>query len=343
MTELVLIANAGDATISAFALEGERLVPLVTTDLPGSSSTFAVDPVARLVYAFVKADVPSIVTLALGADGTLVETSRSACGAAMAYLELTPDGRWLLGASYHAGVGAVWPVSDGVLGTPTAEIAFPNLHCVKVTADGEYAYFVSLGAELIAQYALNEGALTPLDPPTVAGPEGSGPRHLVLSADENDAYLVTEFSGEVVRFARDAAGRLTRAEALSFVDPDAGLAHSRFGADPRAEHLIWGADLHLAADGRLALASERTAGTLATLALDAAGHLRDVVALRRTEPQPRGFAVTADGTRSVVVGELSTTASVYAIGADGVLRETDRVETGRGANWVRIVPGGPRS
>jgi 6-phosphogluconolactonase len=343
MSERVLIANAADATISVFALEGDRLVHRATTALPGSCSTFAVDPVARLVYAFVKAEVPSIVTLRLEDSGALVELSRSACGAAMAYLELTPDGRWLLGASYHAGIGAVWPVSDGVLGTPTAEIAFPNLHCVKVTADGDHAYFVSLGAELIAQYALNEGALTPLDPPTVAGPDGSGPRHLVLSDDERDAYLVTEFSGEVVRFARDDAGRLTRAEARSIIDPDAGLAHSRFGADPRSEHLIWGADLQLAAGGRLALASERTAGTLATLVLDAAGRLGDVVALRPTEPQPRGFAVAADGTRAVVVGELSTTASLYAIGADGVLVDLDRVETGRGANWVRTVPGGDRS
>jgi len=343
MSELVLIANAGDATVSVFALEGDQLVHRATTPLPGSSSAFAVDPVARLVYASVKGDVPSIVTLRLDDSGALVESSRTASGAPMAYLELTPDGRWLLGASYHAGVGVVWPVGDGVLGTRASEIAFPNLHCVKVTADGGHAYFVSLGAGLIAQYALDEGALTPLDPPTVPGPERSGPRHLVLSDDESDAYLVTEFSGEVVRFARDAAGRLTRAEARSIVDPDAGLAHSRFGADPRSEHLIWGADLHLAAGGRLALASERTAGTIASLALDASGRLGEMVALRPTEPQPRGFAVTGDGTRAVVVGELSTTAILYAVGADGVLTGLDRAETGRGANWVRIIPGGAPS
>ena len=59
------------------------------------------------------------------------------------------------------------------------------------------------------------------------------------------------------RFDRAADGRLTPAESVSIVDPDAGLKHSRFGADPRAEHLIWGADLHLAQGGRCLLYTSR--------------------------------------------------------------------------------------
>jgi 6-phosphogluconolactonase len=335
---LVLIANAGDSTISSFALDADRLRPLATTPVAGSCSTFAVDARRNLVYAGVKGDPPAILTLTLDrATGRLTQVGRKACGGALHYLELTPGGALLLGASYHAGAGAVWPVAAGVLADPSAEIRFPNLHCVKTTADGAFAYFVSLGAELIAQYALYAaGALTPLEPATAPGPAGSGPRHLTLSADERDAYLITEFSGEVVRYARSASGRLTAAESLSIVDPAAGLGHSRFGADPRAEHLIWGADLHLARGGAFLLASERTAGTLATVHLDG-GVLREVVALRPTEPQPRGFAVAPDGVHVVAVGELSTEAALYRLGEDGVLADADRVETGSGANWVRIL------
>lgn len=334
---LVLIANAGDATIGAFRLDADRLVPLATNPLPGACSTFAVDAARNLVYAAVKADVPLIVTLSLDpATGILSVVRRAVSPVSLAYLELTPDGQLLLGASYHEGRGLVWPVADGFLGEPTAEISHANLHCVKASGDGAFAYWVSLGDDLVAQCALSAGGvLTPLDPPTVAASAGSGPRHLVLSADQRSAYLVTEFSGEVVHLSRDADGRLTPAGSVAIFDPDAGLTHSRYGADPRAEHLIWGADVNLA--GRVLVASERTAGTLASVELDADGRLGPVVALRPTEPQPRGFGVAPDPYRVIVVGERSTTATLYAVGPDGVLDELDRVENGHGANWVRVV------
>ena len=51
---LVLVANPGDATISAFRLDGDRLERLATTVLPGPSSAFAVDLARDLVYAATK-------------------------------------------------------------------------------------------------------------------------------------------------------------------------------------------------------------------------------------------------------------------------------------------------
>lgn len=337
MSELVLIANAGDSTITSFRLDADRLLPLATTQLPGSCSTFAVDADGQLLYAGAKGEPPQIITYDLTpTTGALTPKHQFAIPDSLAYLELTPDGRHLLAASYHGGWGAVWPVRDGLLGDATSTIAYANVHCVKASADGSRAYFVSLGNDLIAQYALSDaGVLLPLDPPTVAAPPGSGPRHLVFSPDESSGYLVTEFSGEVIRLHRDHLGRLTPAEALSAVDPDAHLAHSRYGADPRAEHLIWGADVHRA--GQHVLATERTASTIASIALDNTGRLARVEAIRPTEPQPRGFAVSSDGTRVVVVGELGSDAVLYAMDDAGQLAELDRVHTGKGANWVRFV------
>jgi len=336
---LVVIANAQDHTLSAYALEADELRPLATTPLPGSCSTFAVDEARDLLYAAVKGDPPAVLTLRLDrTSGVLTEVARRTVPAAQTYLTLARDGGLLLGASYSGGWGGVWPVAEGRLGAPAAEVRFPHLHCVIATADARHAYFVALGADLVAQYALGaDGTLTPLDPPTVAAPAGSGPRHLVLDAAERNAYLVTEFTGEVIRLARDGAGRLTAAEAASIIDPDAGLRPSRLGADPRAEHLIWAADVHLAGGGRFVLASERTAGTLATLELDAAGRLGAMVALRATEAQPRGFTVTRDGDRVVVVGESATDAALYRVEPDGALDDLHHVDAGRGANWVRVV------
>ena len=57
----------------------------------------------------------------------------------------------------------------------------------------------------------------------------------------------------------------------------------------------------------------------------------------RPQPQPRGFGVSPDGEWVVAVGELSDSAALYRVEADGRLTDADRVPTGRGANWVRFA------
>ena len=56
----------------------------------------------------------------------------------------------------------------------------------------------------------------------------------------------------------------------------------------------------------------------------------------KTEPQPRGFALSADGRHLVAAGERSTFVSLYSVDGDD-LHLMQRVETGSGANWVRFV------
>jgi 6-phosphogluconolactonase len=141
----------------------------------------------------------------------------------------------------------------------------------------------------------------------------------------------------VLHYARDGeTGALELREGADFFHPTQGLSVSRFGADPRDEHLIWGADLHLADGGRRVWASERTASTLSSIAVAADGSLTSSGSFVATEPQPRGFAVSPDGRHLVVAGELSTTVSLYAAGGDQ-LQLLQQVETGDKANWVRFV------
>lgn len=345
MSELVLIANAADGTISALRLhrgDSPRLEVLETTaGLPGCG-TFAVDPDRDLVHAAYKGEPPGIATLRLDrATGALTELSRSDVDQGMTYLSLAHGGTLLLGASYGGGLGQVWPLTHGEgpahLGEPTAEVRFANLHCVvsAATADqGTVAYFVSLGDDLVAQFALDaDGALTALDPSTVSAPSGSGPRHLVV--DGEHAYLVTEFSGEAIRHDRAADGSLTAAESVSIVDPRHGLKHSRLGADPTQEPLIWGADLHRA--GRWLITSERNSSELASIPVGPSGRLGEPAHFAPTQRQPRGFNVTADGQFVVSVGERSTQAELLRVGDDGSLTSLGTAEIGSRPNWVRIL------
>lgn len=343
-TPLVLVANAGDGSISVFRLADRTLERLAVTDGLTDCSTFAVDAARGLVYAGVKGSGPGepsgILTLQLD-SGTGHLTPRGRLDlpdGGMNYLALGRDGTLLLGASYSGGYGISCPVDDGVIGEPVSTIAFPNLHSVLPSADGRFAYFVSLGADLVAQYAVDDELhLNPLDPATVAAPEGSGPRHLVLNGAQDAVYVITEFSGEVLHFARDiTSGELAFRGATSVVDPARGLGHSVFGADPRENHFIWGADLHWGRSEATLWTSERTESTLAAAAVDTDGSVSAPTTFHETEPQPRGFALSQDGSLLVATGERSTTISLYAVEGEK-LELLQRAETGAGANWVRFA------
>jgi 6-phosphogluconolactonase len=343
-SSLVLVANAGDGSISTFRLAGGSLERLAVTEGLTGCSTFAVDPARDLVYAAVKGsseDEPAgVLTLRLNrGTGELTPGSRlDLPDGGMNYLALTPDGTGLLGASYGGGYGISCTVEDGVVGAPVSRIEFPNLHSVLPSADGRFAYFVSLGADLVAQYALGENhRLKALTPETVAAPEGSGPRHLVLNDAQNAVYVLTEFSGQVLHFARDLKhGTLRLLDAADAFDPSQGLRHSRFGADPRAEHLIWGADIHFGDGNRRLWCSERTAGTLAAVAVADTGTVSPPERFIEAPPQPRGFALSPDGAYLVAAGERSTAVALYAVDGDR-LELIEQAETGGGANWVRFV------
>lgn len=337
---LVLVANAEDGSISTFRLENGRLERLAVTDGLTGCSTFAVDAQRDLVHAAVKGSPAGIVTLSLDHEsGQLTPRSRLDLPAGgMNYLALTSDGTGLLGAAYSAGYGISCPVVDGVVHEPVSTVEFPNLHSVLPSADSRFAYFVSLGADLVAQYALGDDLrLAPLTPATVAAPEGSGPRHLVLDAAQNAVYVLTEFSGEVLHYDRDAStGALTLQGSATAYDTTKELGHSEFGADPLAHHYIWGADLHLGAGGTRLWASERTESTLGGLSVAADGSVSAPECFAVTETQPRGFALSEDGAHLVAAGERSTQVSLYAV-HDDELELLQRIETGRGANWVRFV------
>ncbi|WP_298132081.1 beta-propeller fold lactonase family protein [Micropruina sp.] len=333
---LVLVANSGDGTISSFRLIDGRLQRVaVNSGVPGCS-TFVVDARRNLLYASVKGDDPGITTLALDhSSGRLTARSHvSLPDGAMNYLSLTRNGSALLGACYGGGYGITCAVHDGEVSDPIARVEYPNLHSVRASADGRFAYFVSLGADLVAQYSIDPWLnLRPLTPATVAAPSGSGPRHLVLNAAQDALYVLTEFSGEVLRYRRDSYfGSLTPSGRTTAHDPSKGLGHSEFGADPRANHFIWGADLHFS-DPEHLWCSERTESTLGAVGVGADGSLTAPSGFTVTETQPRGFAVSPDGRYLVCAGELSTHVSLYRV-RGGELELLDRAETGAKANWV---------
>lgn len=326
---LVSTTCAADGDIRTFELRSGHLTPAATIPVGKGVSALALVPESERAFASTKQ--PGIAHLLRDGSGWQV-TGFTPTLANMTYLHPTPDGRFLLGAQYSDGYGEVWPLTADGLGEATAHVEFRNLHCVITV--GRHAYFVSLGEDLIACYELtDEGALVPLERPTLAAPKGSGPRHLIASEDGRHLYCVTEFSGEVLHLLRDPeSGNLTLVQVATAHATDRGLKHSRFGADPVEEHLVWGADLHFC--GNFLVVSERCESTLSVLPLNPDRSLADQVCIVDTEKQPRGFNVTGD--LVFCVGEKSEQVSLFRLDEQGQLTLLQQVPNGKGANWVRI-------
>lgn len=336
-SQQLFIAHSGDGVVGTYDLAADgRLTETARNEIGPGNTALAFDAVHERMFVAVHSDPQMIATLSVDAAGVLTTTSTTTVDDSITYLSVDATGSTVFAVSYEGGFGIALPVDDdGQLGEPVFRAEYPNLHSVVISPDNRNVYMASLGADLIAQFAYADGTLRPLDPPTVTAPEGSGPRHQVLSADGANLYCITEFSGEAIRYSRADDGTLSREEAVPAFDQSRGLGHSEFGADPRENHYIWGADLHLTADERVLFCSERCESTLIGVAVDTDGRLGEQLSITDTETQPRGFAVTPDG-HVVAVGERSDQISVYQIGADGSLTRTDRIPGGTKSNWVLV-------
>ncbi|PPG28792.1 6-phosphogluconolactonase [Pseudoclavibacter sp. RFBG4] len=337
-TPLILVANAGEGSISVFRFDGASLERTsVAADLKGCSN-FVVDASRDLVYAAVKGSPAAIVTLRLDREaGELTPISRRETPrGGLNYVALTRDGSALLGAAYSASYGLIAPIDEGTVGEPTTIVEHLHLHSVVASKDGRFAYFVSLGDDLVGQYAITDDLeLEALHPVGANAPTGSGPRHIVLNGAQTQAYVITEFSGEVLRFERDSStGALSFLDSASYADALQGLQRGTLGANPLEPRSIWGADVHWGADERFLWTSERTTSTLAPLEVAEDGSLEDARSFTVTQQHPRGFALSPDGRFLVAAGEGGAQVSLYEVRGDH-LAELQQVETGAGANWVR--------
>lgn len=332
------MANAKDSSISVFRVVEQKLVRLSVADGLEACSNFVVDEVRDLVYAAVKGQPAGIVTLRLDREaGTLTPAGRrDTPRGGLNYVSLTRDGSAILGASFAGGYGIICPIRGGVVGEPVSEVEYPNLHSAIASGDGRFAYFVSLGADLIGQYSIGDD-LRLTDLGAAPAPGGSGPRHPALNESQDALYVLTEFTAEVLRYHRDTdTGLLDFVDSVTAYDTDQGLVPGKLGADPLERHAIWGADLHWGAGEHYLWTSERSVSTLGALQIAEDGSACPPQQFTVTEQQPRGFALSADGAFLVAAGERSTAVSLYSVEADR-LTLLDRAETGNGANWVRFV------
>ena len=343
----VYVSNAEDGDIGMYTLQpdgslvaGERF----KAEKPVMPMTVSADK--RLLIAGVRSKPFSAYTYTIDrGTGALKLVGTGPLAESFPYIYLERSGRYLLGASYGANLVSVNPVGkDGRIGEPQQVIPTArNAHAIRADNSNRFVFVPHLGTDQIFQFHFDEksGRLTANTPPVVQMKAGTGPRHLVVSADNKFVYVLGELVSTVTTFALDAkSGLLTEVSSVSALPADSKLQPGAPRPTPgrNVENDIWASDLHLTPSGRFLYTAERTGSMINTLSVDGATGKLTYVASTPTEKQPRGFAIDPTGRYMIVTGEQSPTISSYAIeGASGALRLIGKYPTGKGSNWVEIV------
>jgi 6-phosphogluconolactonase len=343
----VYVSNAEDGEIGVYFLHDDgRLVPGNRFEAGGKPvMPMSVSPDKKYLYAAVRSKPFTVVSYAIDrTNGQLKEIGRAALAESFPYIYADRTGRWLLGASYGGHLVSVNPIGkDGKAGDPQQVIPTAlNAHAIIADRTNKYVFVPHLGTDQIFQFRFDQktGRLASNTPATVQMKKGSGPRHIIISADNRFAYLLNELTATVSTLSLDArTGLLTEVSSVSALASDTKLQPGAPRPSPgrNVDNDIWASDLSLTPDGKFLYALERTGSQIGAMSVDGATGKLTWLSVTPTEAQPRGFRIDPTGRYMIVSGEKSETISSYAIGTDGSLKLIGKYPTGKGSNWVEIV------
>jgi 6-phosphogluconolactonase len=353
----VYVSNSQDGNIDAFLMDTTTgaLTSVGKAEAAKMVMPMAVSPNKKYLYAVVRSQPTRVLTYAIDpATGALSQKASAPLPDSMPYVSTDQAGRFLFTASYGGDKLAVSPIGENGLVESEAIQVIPtgrNAHSIVPDRSNKFIYAATLGANQVLQFTLDSktGKLTPNEPAAVSPEAGHGPRHMVVSPDNKNLYVLNELSGHVTQYAIDAGkGTLTVVESISSVPAEAGLVwgapQAPVGAAPASAPAapkddrpkVWAADIQITPNGKFIYSTERTTNKIALFTVAPGTGKLAYVANFATEAQPRGIRIDPTGQYLIASGEKSDRLSVYKIDqATGKLSEPNRYPAGNGATGSR--------
>ena len=353
----VYISNIEDADIAAYELTtgpSPHLNSIGRFPAGKFAMPMAVTPDGKNLYASVRSKPFSLYMYQIDqANGQLKWTGSVPLADSMVAVSTDKTGKWLLATSFGGHNNSVNQIQANGYVNPVPAEAFPsggkNPHAIIFDQSNKFVYVPQLGTDEIKIHTFNASQAKPLSETSssVSLQKQQGPRHIVISADNQFAYVITEMTGEVVVFSRDIkSGALTQIQAVSSLPSDSKLVPGRPRpptGSPEAtafddSNMIFCAEIKLTPNGKFLYTSERTKSTLSGFQVDPqTGKVKYLFTIP-TEEMPRGFNVDPSSQFLVASGQKSDKVSLYSINqANGELNLIERVAGGKGANWVTFV------
>jgi 6-phosphogluconolactonase len=355
----VYVSNAQDGNIDSYIMDTSTgaLTPIGKAEAAKLVMPMTVSPSKKHLYAVIRSQPTRVLTYAIDpATGALTQKASAPLPDSMPHVSTDHTGRYLFTASYGGDKLAVSPIGEnGLVEAEAIQVIATgrNAHAILPDRSNKFVYAAILGANQVLQFIFDSktGKLTANEPAAVSPEAGHGPRHMTLSPDNKNLYVLNELSGHVTQYAIDPGkGTLTRVESISSVPAEAGLVwgapQAPAGAAPApaaaapkdGKPKVWAADIQITPNGKFLYSTERTSNKIALFTVTAETGKLTYVTNFATEAQPRGIKIDPGGQYLVASGEKSDRLSVYKIDqSTGKLGEPSRYPVGNGANWVEIV------
>jgi len=331
MTDVLLASISTDSTLTAYAIQADGQLALLTaTPAGGSPGPLALSPDGHHLYACLNRDGRFLVgSFRIGDGFGLEKTGDTDMGANPCHLYVDRTGRFLLGAYYSDGMVTVDPIgADGALGGERVQCVktADNAHYIQTDAANRFAFVPHVrDANAIHQFLFDEqtGELTPNAVPQAPGGSGEGPRHFCFHPSGKFAFTDGEQGSCVTVWDYDAgAGTLSPRQTLSTLPPE-GFAEVNTCSQ-----------IHITPNGRFVYAGNRGHHSLAGFHIDDDGSLT-ALGQFPADPNPRPFAISPDGGWLYAGGSSSEGGRllVYRITGSGALKRQMEYPTGD-ISWV---------
>ena len=266
-----------------------------------------------------------------------------ALGTYPCHLAVDATGQSLLVANYGNGSIVALPIhSDGSLGKVATLLQSagssinpfrqtgPHAHFILPSPDNRFVLVCDLGLDKVFAFRLDAATarLSAGNPPFTMVAPGSGPRHLVFSADGRFVSLLNEMGNTITVFQFDpASAAMTEVQTLSTLPPEFS------GTNITAE-------IALHPSGDFLYASNRGRDSIALYTVNRQTGQLVFIEDQLTQGQtPRHFTITPDG-RWLIVGNLdSDNAVLFAIDpVSGRLKSTGAPISVENPACILLVP-----
>ncbi|WP_080848838.1 lactonase family protein [Cytobacillus gottheilii] len=245
LEEIEVAAELGNPTYLTISKDNRHLYSVVKNGEDGGVAAYSIDEndqSLKLLNSLTSAGSPPC-HVSIDEAMNLVLTANYHKGTVESYL--TNDDGSLQPASSimeHKGSG------------PDSRQEKAHTHYAGMTPDGKYAAAVDLGTDELITYEVQDGKLSKKSVFTFT--PGSGPRHLTFHANGKTAYVMTEFSSEVVVLTYSPEdGSFEQIQAIKTIPND-------FTENNQ------GSAIHLSSDNRYVYAGNRGHDTIAVFAVD---------------------------------------------------------------------------
>jgi 6-phosphogluconolactonase len=172
----------------------------------------------------------------------------------------------------------------------------PHVHSALASPDGKTLFSADLGVDLIYRYRIERESVKPIEP--LSCPSGSGPRHMVFSADGALLWVIGELDSTVIGFRKEGADyRL--------------LGHWPL-LPPDFKGESWAAEIRLHPNGRWLYATNRGLDDVVALALQPDGSPA-IIGRSPTANWPRGMIISPDGRFLYAAGQHADRIDCFAI------------------------------